>query len=800
METEQGHVINIDALTLIDNIEGHPEGSAMNQTDRDLLTSTHWGSFHVKVENGRVTDLIPLSEDPDPSPIGKGILDVLDGPTRITAPMVRKSWLEHGPGANGHLRGEDSFVEVSWEEVARLVASELTRVIEAHGNSAIYAGSYGWASAGRFHHAQGQLKRFLNCIGGYTRSKNTYSFAAAEVVVPHVLGDFRGPLDRTTSWISIAKHCELFVAFGGVPLKNGQISQGGVGAHVQRAGVTAAAEAGVKFVNISPLRHDMDTVADAQWIAPRPSTDAALMLGLAHVLLEEGLYDAAFLETYTVGFDRFAVYLRGDADGIPKTADWAADICAISADEIKILARRMAAHRTMISVSWSLTRQDHGEQPFWAAIALASMLGQIGLPGTGLGFGYSSVNYMGNQWRVLEHAALPQGHNPVQAFIPVARVTDMLESPGAPFDYNGQKLTYPDIKLVWWAGGNPFHHHQDLNRMRKAWARPDTVIANEWCWNSLARHADIVLPCTTTLERSDIALAPRDPYQVAMDQAIEPPGQARSDHDIFRCIAAEMGTEAAFTEGRNPEEWQRWIYDISRQSAASEGVTMPDWDTFQRLGVFRVPAPDRDTILLEEFRVDPTANPLKTPSGRIEIFSETIAGFGYDDCPGHPAWMEPVEWLGNAGIFPLHMISNQPSRKLHSQLDHGGVSQAGRIDGREPCLMHSADAAARGLVAGQAVRVFNDRGACIAGLEISDEIMRGVIRVSTGAWYDPVDGTCRNGNPNALTLDKGSSRLAQGPIAHSCLVEVEAAPDTENTTIYAAPDIIARSRGGSSDP
>ncbi len=761
----------------------------MNRTQRDLLTSTHWGTYRVDVEDGRVTALRAFEHDADPSPIGAGIVGVLDGPTRITAPMVRESWLRGGPGTAGHLRGQDGFVEVTWEEADRLVADELARVIGHHGNGAIYAGSYGWASAGRFHHAQGQLKRFLNCIGGYTGSRNTYSFAAAEVVVPHVLGDFRGPLDSSTSWQSIARHCELFVAFGGVPLKNGQISQGGLGSHVQRAGMTAAAEAGVKFVNISPLRGDMDPIARAQWIAPRPSSDTALMLGLAHVLLDEGLHDRGFLDRCTVGFDRFAAYLRGQTDGLVKSADWAADICGVGAVEIRALARRMAARRTMISVSWSLTRQDHGEQPFWSAIALASMLGQIGRPGTGIGFGYSAMNNVGLQRRQIDYAALPQGRNPVTGFIPVARVTEMLENPGAPFDYDGQRYIYPDIRLVWWAGGNPFHHHQDLNRMRRAWARPETVIANEWCWNSLARHADIVLPCTTSLERGDIALTPKDPFQVVMDPAIAPVGQAKSDHDIFRGIAVRMGVEQAFTEDRSPEEWQRWLYDISRQSAARDGVQMPDWDRFQRDGVFWVPEPERDTVMLEEFCADPLAHPLNTPSGRIEIYSETIAGFGYDDCPGHPAWMEPLEWLGRTGNWPLHMISNQPTGKLHSQLDHGSVSQAGRAGGREPCLMHPRDAGARGLVDGQAVRIFNGRGSCIAALRTRDDIMPGVIQIATGAWYDPDAETCRNGNPNVLTPDKGTSRLAQGPIAHSCLVEVEAAADTSLSAIYEPPVI-----------
>ena len=759
--------------------------------DRTLMTSSHWGTFRVEVQDGRVHALNDFEEDVDPSPIGHGIVDVLDGPTRITAPMVRKSWLENGPGSNNDKRGEDPFVEVSWEHAEQLVADELIRITSEFGNQAIYAGSYGWASAGRFHHAQSQLKRFLNCIGGYTASANTYSYAAAEVLVPHVLGTFQGHLKHTTSWKSIAENAELFVAFGGVPLKNGQIAQGGVGCHVQKAGLLAAHEAGVEFVNISPLRNDMMDKVNAQWLAPRPSSDVALMLALAHTLINEGLHNKSFLDRYTVGFDRYVDYLVGATDGIEKSADWASNICQLPADSIKDLARRMATNRNMISVSWSMTRQDHGEQPYWAAIALASMIGQIGLPGTGIGFGYSATNMMGMNQRLMNYQAFPQGQNPVKSHIPVARITDMLETPGETFDFNGKQLQYPDIRLIWWAGGNPFHHHQDLNRLRKAWQKPDTIIANEWCWNALARHADIVLPCTTTLERSDIALSPKDPYIVAMDQAIDPVGKAKDDHDIFAAIASKMDVEQTFTEGRTPLQWQRWMYDKSRQSSmASNNVELPDWQTLQQDGWCKIPDPEQPTVMMQEFRTDPKTSPLATPSGKIEIFSDTIATFDYDDCPGHPAWLEPAEWLGNVGKYPLHMISNQPHTKLHSQLDHGSYSRSERINDREPVLMHPKDANERGLEAGQIVRIFNNRGACLAGLKVSDDIRPGVIQISTGAWYDPDGTTCIHGNPNVLSLDKGTSRLAQGPIALSCLVEVEIFKgELPQVTIYNQPEI-----------
>jgi biotin/methionine sulfoxide reductase len=207
-------------------------------------------------------------------------------------------------------------------------------------------------------------------------------------------------------------------------------------------------------------------------------------------------------------------------------------------------------------------------------------------------------------------------------------------------------------------------------------------------------------------------------------------------------------------------------------------------------------------VLFSEFRSDPDKNPLGTPSGRIEIFSETIASFGYDDCGGHPRWYEPDEWLAGARAadFPLHLIANQPATRFHSQLDHGAVSQASKIRGREPVRLHPGDAAARNIADGDAVRVFNDRGACLAGAVLDDGLLPGVVQLATGAWYDPLDpadpnSMCVHGNVNVLTPDVGTSRLSRGCTGQHVLVEVERF-DGELPPIcaYDPPVISARSR------
>jgi biotin/methionine sulfoxide reductase len=742
---------------------------------RRPTTATHWGAYEVEVEGGRVRTLRPIAEDPDPSPIGSNIPDALDGPLRIRRPAVRKGWLERHARPDERRRGEEPFVEA-----LDLVAGEISRVRAEHGNEAIFAGSYGWGSAGRFHHAQSQIHRFFATAGGYTRSVNAYSYAAAEVILPHTIAPLRTVLDSATDWPSIAEHGELVVMFGGIPLKNAQVNSGGVGAHTLRPWLEQARANGVRFVYLGPLRDDAAGFLDAERLPLRPNTDTAVMLGMAHTLVEDGLEDRWFLERYTTGFDRFMPYLTGRNDGRPKDAEWASGISGLPADAIRNLARRMAASRSLLSVSWSLQRQDHGEQPYWMALTLAAMLGQIGLPGGGFICGLGAVQGIGKPVRQVAFQGLPRGQNPVRTFIPVARIADLLLHPGEPFDYNGKRQPYPDVRLVYWAGGNPFHHHQDLNRLRQAWRRPETVVVHEHYWNALARHSDIVLPASTFLERRDFAATSLDGHVVAMPQAVAPVGESRPDFAIFTALAERLGITEEFTEGRDADEWLQHLWDRSRQRAAERGVELPALDDLFAQGVHTLPEPERRRVFLDRFRADPEAYPLGTPSGRIEIFSETIAGFGYDDCPGHPVWLEPLEWLGSetAQRYPLHLISNQPRTKLHSQYDHGAHSRAAKVRGREPVLMHPDDAAARAIREGDVVRLFNRRGACLAGAVVTDRVQPRVVVMATGAWYSPAaDGGLEpldeHGNPNVLTPDHGTSRLAQGPSAMSCLVQIE---------------------------
>ena len=750
-------------------------------TLRCELTSSHWGAYEIGRREGKVVELRAWAGDPEPSPIGFAMLDAYRSPLRVQRPAVRASFLAKGAAADGGGRGCEPFVEVSWDRALDLVAGELKRVIGTHGNSAVFGGSYGWSSAGRFHHAQSQVHRFLNTLGGYVRHTDSYSLGAGRVVMPHIVASMEELMAEHHSWDVLKQHTRLFVAFGGVPAKNAQVGSGGASHHHTKDALLRMAKAGCRFVHVSASRDQLDAPAGSvEWIPIRPNTDTAVMLALSHDLIVTGRHDEAFLAKYCTGFERWRDYLMGADDGIIKSIEWAASIAQVPAERLRALASDLAGTRSFVNVAWSLQRSDHGEQPFWAAVGLASILGQIGLPGGGFGVGYGTANMIGSAFERLPGPVLPQGTNKVEDFIPCARIADLLLKPGEPFDYNGQRRIYPDIRLVYWAGGNPFHHHQDLNRLARAWRKPETIIVHEQVWNAHARMADIVLPATSTLERDDIGHSLRDALLIAMKAVETPPGEARDDYATFTALAERLGRKDAFTEGRDATQWLRQIYNTWHETMTKRDFAVPDFDTFWSAGALKVPVAEKPVVMLEAFRADPLANPLKTPSGRIEIFSEKVASFGYDDCPGYPAWFEPAEWLGStkSALHPLHMISDQPERKLHSQLDFSSYSRGRKVAGREPVLMNPEDAAARGIKSGDVVRIFNDRGACLAGAVVTDEMRQGVIKLSTGAWWDPdrpgaPDALDRHGNPNALTRDAGASRLSQGCAAQTCLVEME---------------------------
>ena len=741
----------------------------------------HWGAYTAVIEDGRLIRCEPFSQDPNPSPLLDSIVPMVYSKRRIARPSVRRSWLAQREKSDGQQRGLEEFVEVDWDVVLDIMAEEIKRVRDEFGPSGLFCGSYGWSSAGRLHHARTLIRRFYFSGGGGVDQVGNYSWGTAQFLLPHIIGTYSPLTGRVTSWPSILDHAKVFVAFGGLSQKNGQVSSGGAAEHTQDSWLRKLAARDIRIINISPMREDCPAFLNAEWIPIRPNTDVALMLALAHELERQDSVDQAFVNDYCVGYEALRRYVLGQSDGVPKTSQWASAITGVPAHRITELARLLCGQRSYFTCSFAVQRAQYGEQPYWMVIALAAMLGQIGLPGGGFGFGHGSMNGVGNPRIPTPGPAMSAGANPVKLEIPAARLTDMLLHAGEPYPFQGKTQHYPDIQLVHWAGGNPFHHHQDLNRLLHAWrTKPKTIIVQDIWWTPAARHADIVLPITTSLERNDIGGSSRDAYALAMHQAIAPVGQARNDWDVFIELAERLGYKDQYTEKRDEMQWIEHIYAVFSAQQHRLGVTLPDFDEFWKIGYVKLPPPKDDFILFEDFRQSPVQCPLKTPSGKIELYSDTLASFGYTDCGAHPRWIAPDEWLGAelAQTFPLHLISIQPADRLHSQLDPAPLSQSNKVAGHEALTMHTDDATLRGLKAGDRVRVFNSRGACLAGLRLSTELARGVVVISTGAWFEP--GTHpgdpeRNGAANVLTRDIGTSSLTQGPNAMGCLVEVELA-------------------------
>lgn len=435
---------------------------------------------------------------------------------------------------------------------------------------------------------------------------------------------------------------------------------------------------------------------------------------------------------------------------------------------------------------WGMQRQQFGEQKHWMIVTLAAMLGQIGTPGGGFGFSYHFANG-GNPTRRAAVLASMQGSIPggVDAVdkIPVARIVEALENPGGFYQHNGMDRRFPDIRFIWWAGGANFTHHQDTNRLIRAWQKPELVVISECFWTAAAKHADIVLPATTSYERNDLTMTGdySNQHLAPMKQVVSPRWEARNDFDVFAELSErwEAGGYARFTEGKSELAWLETFYNIAAQRGASQGVTLPPfaafWQANRLLEMPENPA-NAQFVRFADFRRDPDNHPLKTASGKIEIYSARIASYGYADCPGHPMWLVPDEWHGNADAGQVQLLSAHPAHRLHSQLNYSSLRERYAVAGREPVTIHPQDATTRGIVDGDTVRVWNHRGQVLAGAVVTDGIRPGVICIHEGAWPDPeptAGGICKNGAVNVLTKDLPSSRLGNGCAGNTALVWFE---------------------------
>ena len=758
---------------------------AENQNGGAILTAARWGAVYVEVKDGKVVSSKGALPKTIPNSLQQTAPDQVHTNARVKYPMVRKSYLEN-PGKADGKRGSDPFVRVSWEQALKLIHEQHSRIRSSYGPSSIFAGSYGWRSSGVLHKAQTLLQRYMSMAGGYAGHTGDYSTGAAQVIMPYVVGSVE-VYEQQTTWPMVLEHSQVVVLWGMNPLNTLKIAW----SSTDEQGLeyfNLLKKSGKTVIAIDPMRSEtIEFFGDnATWIAPHMGTDVAMMLGIAHTLVKKERHDKAFLEKYTTGYPQFEEYLLGKSDNVEKTAEWASGVCGVPAEQIEKLAEIFASNQTMLMAGWGIQRQQYGEQKHWMLVTLAAMLGQIGTPGGGFGLSYHFANG-GNPTRraaVLAsmQGSLPGGTDAVDK-IPVARIVEALENPGAPYQHNGMNRHFPDIRFVWWAGGANFTHHQDTNRLIRAWQKPELVVISECFWTAAAKHADIVLPATTSYERNDLTMTGdySNQHLVPMKQVVPPRDEARNDFDVFAELSErwETGGHARFTEGKSELEWLETFYNIAGQRGASQQVTLPPFAQFWEANdLIEMPenAANAQFIRFADFRRDPDAHPLKTDSGKIEIYSRRIADYGYADCPGHPMWLEPDEWHGNAEPGQLQVLSAHPAHRLHSQLNYSQLREQYAVAGREPVTLHPQDAQTRGIADGDTVRVWNHRGQILAGAVVTEGIRPGVICIHEGAWPDlevSAGGICKNGAVNVLTKDLPSSRLGNGCAGNTALAWIE---------------------------
>ncbi|WP_159566682.1 trimethylamine-N-oxide reductase TorA [Budvicia diplopodorum] len=774
------------------------KAQASADTTRLVLTGSHWGAIRAKVVNGRFVEAVPFELDAHPTKMINGLADHVYATSRVRYPMVRVDWLRNRHNSDTTQRGDNRFVRVSWDEALDLFYQELERVQTQYGPSALLTSS-GWQSTGMLHNPGAMLSRAISLHGTSLSTGGDYSTGAAQVILPRVVGAME-VYEQQTSWPLVLKNSKTIVIWGSDPYKNLQVAwwcpdHDEYAYYAQLKEKVASGE--IKVVSIDPTvssTHDYLGRDKVQHIALNPQTDVPLQLAIAHTIYSENLHDKRFLNEFCVGFEQFLPYLLGATDGQPKDAEWAAKICGIDADVIRALAKQMSTDRTQIIAGWCVQRMQHGEQWAWMIVVIAAMLGQIGLPGGGFGFGwhYNGAGVPTRKGVILGGfsgaTATPPIHNGdfknYSSSIPIARFVDAMLSPGKSINWNGKAVTLPLIKMCVFAGTNPFHRHQQYNRMIEGWKTLETVITVDNHWNATCRFSDIVLPATTQFERNDIDQFGNHSNRglISMKQVVTPQFESRNDFDIFRELCKRFDREAAFSEGLDEMGWIKRIYQEGVQQGKTKSITLPDFDTFWKEKEYVEFQGESLWVRHQSFREDPDLEPLGTPSGLIEIYSKTIAAFNYQDCQGHPMWFEKAERSHggpSSDKFPLHLQSCHPDFRLHSQLcESETLRKLYGVDGREPLFISPKDAESRGIKNGDTVRVFNNRGQVLAGAVVSDRYKPGVIRLHEGAWYDPVSGgehagLCRYGNPNVLTLDIGSSELAQATSAHTALVQIE---------------------------
>jgi len=796
----------------------------------------------VDVKNGRIVRIRPLHYDwkykPEEfnpwkmeargkvfEPTMKSLIPPLSlaykkraySPNRILYPLKRVDFDPKGE-RNMENRGKSRFVRISWDEALDIIVSEMKRVKEEYGPTAIFYQSDQHGENKVVHGCHGCGRKLLILLGGYTlQSRNPDSWEGWFWGAKHVWGmqPVGQQVPQTNLMLDIAENTELLLYWG---CDNETTTWGWGGQLASRLSFWFT-ELGIKQIFICPDLNYSAAVHADRWIPVKPNTDAALYLGIAHVWITEGTYDKKYVATHTFGFDKFEEYVLGKEDGISKTPKWAEEITGVPARIIKALAKEWASKRTSIVIGngGPGIRGPYASEPGRLQVLLLAMQG----------LGKSGANQVKMiEWGLLgdpEQEPMPRamvfpnlgaaypGADPRliwSPFIPKTLVHDAILNPPliwygnetqmAPRENQFKKYTYPmegcsEIHMIWTDSPCWITCWNDGNRLIEAFRSPkiEFILAQHpWLENDCL-FADIVLPVNTKFEEEDIG---SDGFSGQFNlvfpegKCIEPIGESKSDYEIVCMIAERFGLLEEYTGGKSIEEWIKIGFETS-------GVQhLISWEEIKEKGYYVIPTdPDwkKYPAGMIDYYENPEENPLNTPSGKLEFYAQGLAEHFPDDDerPPVPHWVPCGEShqetlvCERAKEYSLLICSNHPRWGIHAQ--HEDISWLREIptckvrgaDGYQyqPVWIHPVDAAKRGIEDGDVVKIYNERGAVLGGAYVTERIMPGAISQDHGAKYDPIVAgeLDRGGAIDTIAPHKTTSRNAVGMAVSGFLVEME---------------------------
>jgi trimethylamine-N-oxide reductase (cytochrome c) len=740
-------------------------------------------------------------------------------PNRIKYPLKRVDWDPNGE-RNTQNRGKSKYKRISWDEATDIVASEIKRIIATYGPYAVFAQGDGHAESKIVHAAHGCQYELMKLLGGCTlQMRNPDSWEGWYWGSKHVWGmdegvGVYGPLANLIK--DIAEHTDLALHWGSDPETTPWAYTAGLASQM----CYFWNRIGIKQLWICPDLNYGAALHACKWIPILPNTDAAMQLAILYVWFSEDTYDKEYVATHTVGVEKVRAYVMGEEDGVPKTPEWASKKCAVPEWTIKALARQWATKITSVihSMGGSYIRGPYSSEPARLESIMLGMQG-LGKPGIHQHSWYAGAPRSAARWNLKENRMPPATranmwhvYPPPPQIIPKTLLHKAILS-DEPISWYGSpaiwvptedqfvKYTYPiakelggtEIHLIWsdtpcrttcWNCGN-----ETVEAMKSP--KIETfIVQHQWMENDTLL-ADLILPVSTKLEQEDYGMDRDCQFHCVFleGQSIEPVGEAKSDYDIVCEVAKKLGVYEEYTQGRSVQDWIKYAYDTTNN--AQEFIS---FEELEKKVYFPFPVADdwkQDPAGQIGFANDPEKHPLKTPTGKLEFYSERLAKHFPDDTerPPIPKWIEKSAMhderisSDRAKIFPLLLMSNHGRWRLHAQCDdipwtrEAPTCKVKGSDGYmyEPIWIHTSEAARRGIQNGDIVKVFNERGIVLGGAYVTERLMPGVAYIDHGSrcdWIIPgkVD---RGGAINLICPSGIISKNCTGEATSGYLVQVE---------------------------